>query len=124
MYCSIFNILLFKGETSLAFVWHIIKECGVDIPSITTLKLWKLPGLTLPSKVRIVTRLSPSFYAYCFFVPQHLSPDGTPFYCISLAQVVQQFIGNPKVSSMIARYPVCTTGPYRSVILLLEFFGQ
>ncbi len=44
----------FKGESNLSFVWCMLKELGLDVPSVTKVKNFPLPGFKSPQRVSIV----------------------------------------------------------------------
>ena len=33
-----------KGNTALMFIWFILKECGIKVTSLSTLRAFKVPG--------------------------------------------------------------------------------
>ncbi len=45
---------LFKGESNLIFVWFLLAQTGITIPSISAVKKFTLPGFQQPTKVNEV----------------------------------------------------------------------
>ena len=37
-----------EGESNLKFIWCMFAKCDMDVPSITKVKAFKLPGLVPP----------------------------------------------------------------------------
>ena len=42
---------IFKGESNLKFLWFILAQSGSAVPSFSEVKKFKLPGLSLPTRV-------------------------------------------------------------------------
>lgn len=80
------------GESVISFVQYILKESGCAIPSLKQLKAFKLPGLLSPISC--------------------LTPNGTPFYMISLVDIVSKCLGTSDTSSLLRLFPVYTDGCY------------
>eukprot|EP00731_Ephydatia_muelleri_P028790 Em0020g434a len=90
---KIFALLFFlvnsphpMGEKNLSFVWFILKQMGITVPSLATVKKFQLPDMKEPVR--------------------HVNCKGIPFYSIPLESIVSQCIGQPLLSSNLMRYPV------------------
>ena len=80
------------GEKNLSFVWFIFRNMGIQVPSLTTIKSFKLPGRQLPLK--------------------HLSDEGIPYYSIPLSGILSQCLGRPDIAGSLVRYPIQKEGTY------------
>lgn len=80
------------GNTALMFIWFILQECGIKVPSLSTVKSFK------PSEVLMPQR--------------NESTDGTPYYSLTLTSIIRTFLQNPQMSNSLARFPVRTEGNY------------
>eukprot|EP00731_Ephydatia_muelleri_P023418 Em0015g1001a len=77
------------GSTALMFIWFILKECGINVPSLSTVRTF---GVDMPQR--------------------HLSTDGNPYYSLSLTSIIRYCLQTPEISSCLARFPVRTAGDY------------
>lgn len=59
------------------------------MPSMNAVKTFKLPGYLPPT--------------HC------LSPQGYPYYYISMSSIISHFLGTQKLASSLVRYPVEST---------------
>eukprot|EP00731_Ephydatia_muelleri_P012809 Em0007g119a len=94
------------GNRTLMFIWFILNQTGISVPSLKAVRSFKLPGLDLPKR--------------------HVSSQGNPFYCQSVVSTLQLCMANPKIASSLTRYPVQTEGasvPIVEELLLLESEG-
>ncbi|KAL5477978.1 hypothetical protein EMCRGX_G024847 [Ephydatia muelleri] len=80
------------GSTALMFIWFILKECGINVPSLSTVRTF---GVDMPQR--------------------HLSTDGNPYYSLSLTSIIRYCLQTPEISSCLARFPVRTAGDYTAV---------
>ncbi|KAL5500020.1 hypothetical protein EMCRGX_G011511 [Ephydatia muelleri] len=71
------------GEKTLSFVWFILKQMGISVPSLASVKAFKLPNIVTPVK--------------------HLSSNGLPFYSIPLQSIIAQCLGRTDVSHSLIR---------------------
>eukprot|EP00731_Ephydatia_muelleri_P002721 Em0001g2721a len=83
------------GNTALMFIWFILKECGIKVPSLSTVRAFKVPGVDMPQR--------------------HSSTDENPYYSLSLTSIIHNCLQNPEISSCLARFPVRTEGDYTEI---------
>ena len=50
-YLSIVRLSIFQGDTSLQFIMFMMKQLCSNVPSLETVKKFKLPGFVPPEKV-------------------------------------------------------------------------
>ncbi|KAL5506819.1 hypothetical protein EMCRGX_G008563 [Ephydatia muelleri] len=85
------------GNRTLMFIWFILNQTGISVPSLKAVRSFKLPGLDLPKR--------------------HVSSQGNPFYCQSVVSTLQLCMANPKIASSLTRYPVQTEGAVEEIYL-------
>eukprot|EP00731_Ephydatia_muelleri_P019452 Em0012g277a len=79
----------------VTLIWFILKECGIKVPSLSTVRAFKVPGVDIPQR--------------------HSSTDGNPYYSLSLTSIIHNCLQNPEISSCLARFPVRTEGDYTEI---------
>ena len=104
--CSIIH-----GNSNLTFFWFILRTAGLVVPTMNAVKTFKLPGYLPPTHV--IFYVLYSFRCnYYFFLSQCLSPQGYPYYYISMSSIIFHCLGQ-KLASILVRYPVESTNTFR-----------
>lgn len=83
------------GQTSISFVWFILREHGSMPPSISQVKNFRLPGYN--------------------DISRSVSPNGIPFYHIKMSTILSQCLGTPKIASTVVRYPVSASSYFKEI---------
>ena len=97
---------------NLNLVWFILKEMGIQTPSLARVKSFKLPHIQPPIQVVISNEIYiiPLFVLGIFF--QHLSCKGIPFYSTPLSAVLRLCLGPCDLATAVARYPMHVEGRF------------
>ncbi|KAL5500104.1 hypothetical protein EMCRGX_G011607 [Ephydatia muelleri] len=80
------------GEKNLLLIWYILGQMGLRVPSLASIKSFKLPDMKPPVR--------------------HESGDGVPFYRIPISTVIQQIMGRDDIAGSLVRYPVIGHAEY------------
>ena len=86
-------------------MWFILKQLDMTVPSLASVKAFKLLNMEPPMRVQI--HGDKYLKITCFHLFQHATAEGIPFYSISLTSIIRQCLGRLDVSTNLFRYPVC-----------------
>ena len=98
-----------QGEGNLKFVLYTMKALQPAIPSLTSIKNFKLPIDLEPQQVLIVVMLTWSFTdltcSMLLYTVQNFTAEGVPFYINSLIGILKVLYRVPGLVTKMTRYP-------------------